>query len=206
MREVITNLIDVPFARMFVLSGIIFLIIAVVGKFEFKIDPGNFGRLGSTVLGIALLVIGIMMQYIEIREASLSRTAQQPAAQPQIAAAAPAGSTTAKPSGLPDSSSIQSGVPGVSSAEKPAIIVVSGTYGRNCNAKAGNATQQIAKACDGKSVCDYAIEPPELENAPANCIKDFAAEWKCGSGNTVFSAILSMGDGKNEQLHLACAG
>jgi hypothetical protein len=204
MREVITNLIDVPFARMFVLSGIIFLIIAVLGKVEGKIDPGSVGRLGATVLGIVMLVIGIAMQYIEIREVALERIAQQtrlqPLNQPQNppvnATVAPGGSMTAK----------QSGVPDTSSADRPTIKVVSGTYGRNCNAKTGNTTQQIAKACDGKSACDYAVEPVELEGAPANCARDFAAEWKCGSGSTVYSAILPAGAGKSEKLHLACAG
>lgn len=196
MREVITNLIDVPFARMFVLAGIIFLIIAVLGKVEGKIDPGNIGRLGATVLGIVLLVIGIAMQYVEIREVALEKIAQQSRIQPQTAAAAPSVSMM----------TMQSGVPDTSSADKPVIRMVSGTYGRNCNAKAGNATQQIAKACDGKSACDYAVEPVELENAPANCVMDFAAEWKCGSGGAVYSAIFPVVASKNDKLHLACAG
>lgn len=196
MQEVITRLVDVPFARMFVLAGIVFLIIAVLGKVEGKIDPGNVGRVGASVLGIVMLVIGIVMQYIEIRELGQERVAQQFRTQPQNAATAPAGSMTAK----------QSASPETSSADKPAIKVVSGTYGRSCNAKAGNATQQIARACDGKPACDYAVEPVELEGAPANCASDFAAEWKCGSDSTVYSAILPFGAGKNEKLHLACAG
>lgn len=203
MREVITNLIDVPFARMFVLSGIIFLIIAVLGKIEGKIDPGNVGRIGATVLGIALMFIGIAMQYMEIRESALNKTAQQSHEQLQNA---PAGSMTAKQPGSTDPSLNQSGAPGASSADKPAIKIISGTYGRNCNGKAGNTTPQIAKACDGKTVCDYAVEPVELENAPANCPKDFVAEWKCGNGSTVYSAILPADAGKSEKLHLACAG
>ncbi|MDH4216132.1 MAG: DMT family transporter [Gallionella sp.] len=196
MREVITSLLDVPFARMFVLAGIIFLIIAVMGKVEGKIDPGNVGRAGAAVLGVLLLFIGITMQYIEIRETGLERVAQQSRLQPQNATVAPVVSMTAN----------QSGAAGASAAEKPAIKIVSGTYGRNCNGKAGNATPQLAKACDGKPACDYAAEPVELENAPANCARDFAAEWKCGSGSTVYSAILPADAGKNEKLLLACAG
>lgn len=198
MRDVITNLLDVPFARMFVLAGIIFLIIAVLGKFEFKIDPGNVGRLGSTALGIGLLFIGIAMQYIEIREVAMNGTEQQPHLESQNQ---PQNATVAPVSGV---AAIQA--PDAPPAVKPAIKVVSGTFGRNCNAKAGNATQQIASACDGKPACDYAVEPVELENAPANCARDFAAEWKCGSANTIYSAILPVGAGTNEKLHLACAG
>lgn len=206
MREVITNLIDVPFARMFVLSGIIFLMIAVLGKIEGKIDPGNVGRVGATVLGVALMFIGIAMQYIEIREATLEKITRQNQSQPQAATATPAGSMAEKqPLPAPPSSS-QPGAQVASASEKPTIKIFSGTYGRNCNGKAGNATPQIAKACDGKPVCDYAAEPVELENAPANCARDFAAEWKCGNGSTVYSAILPADAGKNEKLHLACAG
>lgn len=196
MHEVITRLVDVPFARMFVLAGIIFLMVAVLGKVEGKIDPGNVGRVGASVLGIVLLAIGIFMQYIEVSEASLERISQQSRTQPQNATLAPSDSMAAK----------QPGTPGAFSAEKPPIKVVSGTYGRSCNAKAGNATQQLAKSCDGKPDCDYTAEPVELDDAPANCIKDFVAEWKCGSGSTVYSAILPVVTGKIEKLHLACAG
>src|SRR3989338_7719376 len=138
MREVITNLIDVPFARMFILAGIIFLIIAVLGKFEFKIDPGNFGRLGATALGIALLFIGVAMQYAEISEVAMNRTEQQPHTQSlnqirnqtlnQTQNATPASGVEANQLVAPDASP----------ADKSVIKVVSATYGRNCNASAGN--------------------------------------------------------------------
>ena len=206
MQEVITRLVDVPFARMFVLAGIVFLIVAVLGKVEGKIDPGNVGRIGASVLGIALLIIGIVMQYVEIREVALERIAQQSRFQPPNTTAAPVGSVTPKQSSVPDTSSKPAGTSDASSPDKPAIKVASATYGRSCNAKAGNATQQIAKACDGKSVCDYAVEPVDLEDTLANCARDFAAEWKCGSNSAVYSAILPAGAGKNEKLHLACAG
>jgi hypothetical protein len=205
MQDVITRLVDVPFARMFVLAGIIFLLVAVLGKVEGKIDPGNMGRIGASVLGVVLLIIGVVLQYIEIRDINLERMAQQARMQSQ--------NTTVQNAmaALVDSAAIkQSGVPATVSAaaDKPAIAVkiVSGTYGRSCNAKLGNATQLLAKFCDGKSACDYAVEPVELENAPAGCAKDFAAEWKCGSGSTVYSATLPASAGKNEKLHLACAG
>jgi len=201
MQDVITKLVDVPFARMFVLAGIVFLLVAVLGKVEGKIDPGNMGRIGASILGVVLLIIGVVLQYIEIRDINLERMAQISSMQSQNATAqnaiaALANSVAAK----------QSGVTAASSADKPALKIVSGTYGRSCNAKAGNATQQLAKACDGKFSCDYEVEPVELEDSPADCAKDFAAEWKCGSGSTVYSATLLSSAGKNEKLHLACAG
>ncbi len=183
MQEVILRLADVPIARMFVLAGIVFLVIAVLGKVEGKIEPGQVGRIGASILGIVLMVIGVIMQYAEMHEVrQLQKTvsaAIAPEAAPSVAKA---------PEGQP-------------------IKVVSGTYGRACNGKAGNATQSLAKACDGKPTCDYAAEAVPLENAPANCVKDFAAEWKCGSGSTVYSAALPADAmAKRETLHLACAG
>jgi len=194
MQEVIRNLVDVPFARMFVLAGIIFLLVAVLGKVEGKIDPGHGGRLGASILGIVLLVIGIVLQYIEIRDINSEKMVLQSRMQPQNAVTIPMDNIAAKLSEA------------ASAIAAPAIKIVSGTYGRSCNAKAGNATQQLAKSCDGKSVCDHAVEPVALEGAPADCAKDFAAEWKCGSGGTVYSAMLPANAGKNEKLHLACAG
>jgi len=196
MQDVITKLVDVPFARMFVLAGIIFLLVAVLGKVEGKIDPGNMGRIGASVLGVVLLVVGIILQYIEIRDLNLEKTAMLARLQAtQTAPNVPSDTSTPKPSGVPAAS------PG-----KSPLKIVSGTYGRSCNAKAGNATQSLAKACDGKPSCDYAVEPVDIEGAPADCAKDFAAEWKCGSGNAVYSATLPANAGKNEKLHLECAG
>ncbi len=93
----------------------------------------------------------------------------------------------------------------VANTEITLIKVVSGTYGRNCNAKAGNATAPLSKACDGKSSCDFTIDTTALEDPAPNCSKDFAAEWKCGNGNAVYSAALSSLTGKNDKLRLSCA-
>ncbi len=196
MQDVITRLVDVPFARMFILAGIIFLLVAVLGKVEGKIDPGNMGRIGASVLGIVLLVVGVILQYVEIRDAGVKSAAIQAQLQAITNPNQPAMST--------DAAVKQSGVTVASSA--PPLRIVSGTYGKSCNAKAGNATQSLAKACDGKSSCDYAPEAVDIDGAPAGCARDFAAEWKCGSGSAVYSATFPANAGKNEKLHLECAG
>ncbi len=187
MQDVITRLVDVPFARMFVLAGIIFLLVAVLGKVEGKIDPGNMGRIGASILGIILLVVGVVLQYFEIRDAGLERAAIQAHLQ-----GAQPGPADGKQAGAP--------------VAGPPLKIVSGTYGKSCNAKAGNATLSLAKACDGKSSCDYTPEPVDVEGAPAGCARDFAAEWKCGSGSAVYSATFPSNAVKNDKLHLECAG
>ncbi len=188
MQDVILRLVDVPMVRMFVLSGIIFLVIAVLGKIEGKIEPGRIGRIGAAILGAALVLIGLAMQFSETHDIYAKLPPNIVAALPpeHVVSAAPA-SAVAAPAATP-------------------IKVVSGTYGRNCNGKAGNATVLLAKACDGKSSCDFIIDTTALEDPAPNCSKDFAAEWKCGDGNAVYSAALSSLTGKNDKLHLNCAG
>jgi len=183
MKDVMLRLVDVPMVRMFVLAGILFLMIAVLGKIEGKIEPGRIGRIGAAILGAVLIVIGLVMQYGETPE----MYSKLP---PNLIA-------TIQPSTV---------VPASAAAPVIPIKVVSGTYGRNCNAKAGNATAQLAKACDGQGSCDFVIDPAMLEDPAPTCSKDFAAEWRCGDGNAVYSAALSALSGKNDKLRLNCAG
>ncbi len=194
MQTIISQLVDVPFARMFILAGIIFLMVAVLGKVEGKIDPGQMGRIGASVLGMVLLVVGVALQFME-RDSSIEKLAQQVRMEAQgTVSQAPAASpapTAAKPA---------------AAADKPLLRIVAGTYGRACSGKQGNATPLLAKACDGKAACDYAPEPVDLGAGQESCAKDFLAEWKCGSGSTVYSAALPAGAGKSEKLHLECAG
>jgi hypothetical protein len=187
MQDVILRLVDVPMVRMFVLAGIIFLMIAVLGKIEGKIEPGRIGRIGAAILGAVLILIGLAMQYSENHDiyAKLPQNVVASLPPQNVVAVSPASAVPAAPA-----------VP---------IKVVSGTYGRNCNAKAGNATAQLAKTCDGLGSCDFAIDPAKLDDPAPNCSKDFAAEWKCGDGNAVYSTALSALSGKNDKLRLSCS-
>jgi len=183
MQQVITQLVEVPFARMFVLAGLIFLLVGVVGKVEGKIEPGRIGRIGAAVLGFMLMMVGVAMQYAEVRETAIERLTQH--VQTQIATPTPTSAST---------------------AERPTIKVVSGAYGRNCFPKAAEVTVQMAAACDGHVSCDFAIAPASVEDPAPNCNKEITAEWKCGNNSALYSATLPAGAGENEKLHLACAG
>lgn len=189
MQDVILRLVDVPMVRMFVLSGIIFLMIAVLGKIEGKIEPGRMGRLGAAALGAILIVVGLVMQYSETHDIR----AQLP---PNVIASLP-----------PQNVNVVAASPASSAAssETATIKVVSGTYGRNCNAKAGNTTAPLSNACDGHASCDFIIDTATLEDPAPNCSKDFAAEWKCGDSNAVYSASLPVLTGKNDKLRLNCS-
>lgn len=189
MQDVILKLVDVPMVRMFVLAGIFFLLIAVLGKIEGKIEPGSIGRIGAAILGVVLVVIGISMQYGETHDVYAKLPQNMIASLPpqNVVAVSPVSATAA------------------ATAAATTIKVVSGTFGRNCNAKTGNATAPLSKSCDGHSSCDFTIDTTALEDPAPGCSKDFAAEWKCGDNNAVYSAALSSLTGKNDKLRLSCA-
>jgi hypothetical protein len=183
MQDVILKLVDVPMVRMFVLAGILFLLIAVLGK----IEAGNIGRIGSAILGVVLIVIGLAMQYGDTHDVYARLTPNASVAPPtQTAASTPLVASA------------------VANTETALIRVLSGTYGGNCNGKAGNATALLSKPCDGRGSCDFTIDTAALEDPAPNCSKDFSAEWQCGNGNVVFSAALPSLSGKNDVLHLNC--
>ena len=70
----------------------------------------------------------------------------------------------------------------------PAIRVVGGTYGGNCRATRGNSTISVAAECNGRTTCEYAVHVGTLGDPALGCVKDFVAEWTCGSSNTVHRA------------------
>ena len=181
MREVLIRLVDVPLARILVLAGFIFILVGILGKIEGKIEPGPAGRISAAIIGALLLVVGVFMQYEELRYAELhelNAKAQLEQTGKQSAAAVPV----------------------------TLVKVVSATWGRNCNAKAGNATAKLADICDGASSCDFLVDPTGLEDPAPNCSKDFSAEWRCGDGSAVLSATLPVLSGNNDRLKLSCAG
>jgi hypothetical protein len=190
MREVILRLVDIPIARMLVIAGFVFLLVGVLGKIEFKIEPSTMGRLSAALLGVLLLGIGVYMQYTELKYAEM-HDAYNNAQLGRIA-------------DLPQSMVAASPVSAVINTETTAIKVVSGTYGQNCSAKPGNATAQVSTTCDGHSSCDFTIDTSVLEDPSPNCSKDFVAEWKCGSNIDIHSAALPSLTGKNDKLRLSC--
>ena len=151
MQDMLAKLVDVPLARMFVLTGIIFLLVAVLGRVEGKIEPGNAGRVGASIIGVLLMAMGLAMYFLDgdsVREAlrdearSLAPHANAFAAKeaqraPSLGAAA-AGAGAVPPA--------------------LAITVIAGSYGRNCGAASGNVTSSLARTCDGRSVCSVAID------------------------------------------------
>ena len=210
MQDIMMRLVDVPLARMFVLASIIFLLLAVLGRIEGKIEPGKIGRIGAIIVGGVLLIVGLAMHFNEtdaLRD-KLRDTVGVPPATParaigtipegtmvRLAMATPAGAVPA------DKTTANERMENA----RPTIRVVTGTYGSNCGAKPGNATAQVARACDGQAICQYKIDTATLEDAASNCARDFTAEWKCGNAATVYAVTIPPGAMPTENLRLSCS-
>jgi hypothetical protein len=209
MQDIMMRPVDVPLARMFVLASIIFLLLAVLGKIEGKIEPGKIGRIGATIVGVILLSAGLAMHFNEagdlrnrLREsmgASLSVPAPASVDAPgssvvRLAMATPGAVMPADKTGAQEKTE----------SARMTIKVMTGTYGINCGAKPGNATPQLARACDGQALCEYRIDPAALEDPAPNCIKNFLAEWKCGAAETVYAVTVPAGAMPGAPLRLAC--
>jgi hypothetical protein len=85
------------------------------------------------------------------------------------------------------------------------ITVVSGTYGGNCKAPAGNKTSFLAKACNGKTECSYKIDVSTIGDPAYGCAKTYVAEWRCGSSTAIHSASAPAEAGYGSVVKLACA-
>ncbi len=59
--ELVKTLLESPVANLFMVAGLVFLGIAVVGDISGKIQPGKTGRILSGLLGIVLVSSGLMM-------------------------------------------------------------------------------------------------------------------------------------------------
>jgi hypothetical protein len=84
------------------------------------------------------------------------------------------------------------------------IMVTAGTYGKNCGASYGNATEHLANACNNKSQCEYTIDYTVIGDPASGCRKDYTAEWRCAHGATVHNASASPEAGFQKKITLSC--
>jgi hypothetical protein len=65
MDEIIKGIFTAPLATVFVIAGVIFLLVAVVGNISGKIEPGAKGRILSGILGLAFIITGLSMHFTQ---------------------------------------------------------------------------------------------------------------------------------------------
>ncbi|WP_233837439.1 hypothetical protein [Paraburkholderia sp. ZP32-5] len=92
-------------------------------------------------------------------------------------------------------------------AEQRTITIVSGTYGQNCGAARGNLTRDVARHCNGRESCGYAVPGlqagPHKDSIAGTCRRDFLAEWHCDNAE-FHSAALGAGAKSGDTLVLSC--
>jgi len=62
-----------------------------------------------------------------------------------------------------------------------AIKVRSATYGENCGATWGNATQDLEARCNGSKSCNYRVNHQVIGDPAVGCPKTYQFSYKCGS-------------------------
>ncbi|WP_241495894.1 hypothetical protein [Paraburkholderia monticola] len=90
-----------------------------------------------------------------------------------------------------------------SAAEMRAITIVSGTYGENCGAPHGNLTRELARHCNGRETCNYAMPGLHKGGTTMACASNFHAEWHCDHAD-FHTAALSPGAKSGDTLVLGC--
>lgn len=61
MNELIKGLLTAPLATIFIIGGMLFLLVAVIGNISGKIEPGNKARIASAILGLVFIFVGFWM-------------------------------------------------------------------------------------------------------------------------------------------------
>jgi peptidoglycan/LPS O-acetylase OafA/YrhL len=84
------------------------------------------------------------------------------------------------------------------------IGIVSATYGGNCGAPAGNATEAVVSACGGTASCNYAVDVTKLGDPAPRCAKSFFVKFRCGGDSTTRSAAALGEAGLGKLIHLSC--
>ena len=89
---------------------------------------------------------------------------------------------------------------------RPALYVADATYGGNCGAVWGNATEALARACNGLASCDYRVDYRVIGDPAIGCGKEYVAHWRCGNGVALYRAVAPPEAGYGAVIHMTCDG
>jgi hypothetical protein len=85
------------------------------------------------------------------------------------------------------------------------ISVVEATYGANCGARSGNATELVHRKCAESDRCLYQVWVEELGDPSPACPKNFATSWTCGGDGRLRSTVVAAEAGFGSTAILTCA-
>ncbi|MGF1501254.1 MAG: hypothetical protein ACFBSD_05520 [Paracoccaceae bacterium] len=83
------------------------------------------------------------------------------------------------------------------------IEILDATYGGNCGARRGNATADIARACNGDRSCEYRINHRRIGDPAPGCRKAYNVVYQCrGSG----AREVLRPEASGQRVYLRCRG
>ncbi|KYG08937.1 hypothetical protein BE21_20705 [Sorangium cellulosum] len=85
-------------------------------------------------------------------------------------------------------------------ARRGSIMVIEATYGANCGTPAGNQTYNLARACNGLTYCQYAVDHRVIGDPAYGCAKEYYARWQCGRGDVRSTAVPAEASGRTVTL------
>lgn len=91
------------------------------------------------------------------------------------------------------------------SSTQEGIRIITATYGANCSAPIGNATNATKASCDGKFTCSYAVDTKALGDPAPGCGKDFRAEYECLPGRKRSQIAINPEAGLGSVASFVCA-
>jgi hypothetical protein len=65
MEALVKSVLTAPLATLFIIAGILFLLIAVVGNISGKIEPGERARIISGVVGMLFIALGLALHLLQ---------------------------------------------------------------------------------------------------------------------------------------------
>src|SRR5262249_54238508 len=84
------------------------------------------------------------------------------------------------------------------------ILVVSATYGGNCGAPLGNASDDVALTCDGRNECTFIVDVKQLGDPANGCGKDFVVTYRCFPSRRKSEDRVPPEAGLGSKLTLSC--
>jgi hypothetical protein len=85
------------------------------------------------------------------------------------------------------------------------ISVAEATYGTNCGAPRGNATERVKGDCEGRSFCVYRVRADVLGDPAPGRPKDFTVAWTCSHDGSRRQATIEAEAGFGGAAFLTCA-
>ena len=82
--------------------------------------------------------------------------------------------------------------------------ILSATYGANCGAHWGNATNSVAWECNGSRACNYYVSVSKLGDPAYGCGKDFRIRYQCPNGNVKDNYLPP--EANTKTAYLQCGG